>query len=43
MNGGPASEAVPVWESPKNLEPGTYAYDGRIHAWMRGAFGVVEA
>jgi hypothetical protein len=30
-----------TWKTPKNLDPGTYAYFCRIHPFMRGAFRVV--
>jgi plastocyanin len=35
-------DAVPVWDTPTNLAPGTYSYYCRIHPWMRGAFEVTE-
>jgi hypothetical protein len=31
-----------VYKTPKNLNPGTYAYFCRIHPFMRGAFRVVK-
>ena len=30
------------WETPKDLEPGTYTYFCRVHPFMRGAFRVVK-
>lgn len=36
-------DTQPQWETPKDLEPGQYAYYCRIHPDMRGIFEVVEA
>jgi plastocyanin len=35
----PATGAL-EWQTPKNLDPGTYTYFCRIHPFMRGAFRV---
>lgn len=34
---------TPIYRTPKNLTPGTYAYFCRVHPFMRGAFRVVKA
>lgn len=39
LSGG--KETAPVWETPKDLEPGVYTYFCRMHPFMRGWF-VVE-
>jgi plastocyanin len=31
-----------VWQTPKNLRPGTYTYFCRIHPFMRGSFRVIK-
>jgi plastocyanin len=31
-----------TWQTPKNLQPGTYTYFCRIHPFMRGSFRVVS-
>jgi plastocyanin len=31
-----------VWQTPKNLHPGTYTYFCRIHPFMRGSFRVIK-
>src|SRR5690606_35959461 len=31
-----------TWETPTDLEPGTYTYFCRVHPFMRGAFRVVD-
>jgi plastocyanin len=40
--GGPPTAERVTWETPTDLDPGTYTYFCRIHPFMRGAFRVVE-
>jgi hypothetical protein len=40
--GATPAENNNVWQTPKNLRPGTYTYFCRIHPFMRGAFRVVK-
>jgi plastocyanin len=37
--GGPAIGKI-SWQTPKNLDPGTYSYFCRVHPFMRGSFRV---
>jgi hypothetical protein len=39
--GGEPAKGTNLWETPEDLETGTYAYWCRIHPFMRGAFRVV--
>ena len=40
--GGPPTSGKVTWQTPSNLDPGTYTYFCRIHPFMRGAFRVVQ-
>jgi plastocyanin len=40
--GGPPTAGRVTWQTPANLDPGTYTYFCRIHPFMRGAFRVVQ-
>ncbi len=40
--GGPPTSGKVTWQTPANLDPGTYTYFCRIHPFMRGAFRVVQ-
>jgi plastocyanin len=39
---GPPTAGRLTWETPANLDPGTYTYFCRIHPFMRGAFRVAD-
>jgi plastocyanin len=39
--GAPAADRD-TWQTPKNLDPGTYSYFCRVHPFMRGSFRVVN-
>lgn len=41
--GGPPTSGSVTWETPADLEPGTYTYFCRVHPFMRGAFEVQPA
>lgn len=41
-NAGPPTAGRLTWDTPTDLEPGTYAYFCRVHPFMRGAFRVSD-
>jgi plastocyanin len=40
--GGPPTAERVTWDTPSDLQPGTYSYFCRVHPFMRGAFRVIE-